>query len=184
MNEENERSITLGDLLTAVKKNILMVAIITVVIATIGFIYTFFIVKENYKSSTTVVVTVSESGDSTKADDINNSFKLIQTVVELTSQDSVILPVAKKYAVSGKETEFALALKKNLNVSYQSSSFLVTISINGTDPLKTQAYANEITTSLINVCNTDKSLQKLLFDSVSVMTEASLGIYDSPNKLL
>ena len=26
MNEENERSITLGDLLTAVKKNILMVA--------------------------------------------------------------------------------------------------------------------------------------------------------------
>ena len=101
MNEENERSITLGDLLTAVKKNILMVAIITVVIATIGFIYTFFIVKENYKSSTTVVVTVSESGDSTKADDINNSFKLIQTVVELTSQDSVILPVAKKYAVSG-----------------------------------------------------------------------------------
>lgn len=184
MNEENERSVTLGDLLTAVKKNILMVAIITVVIATIGFIYTFFIVKENYKSSTTVVVTVSESGDSTKADDINNSFKLIQTVVELTSQDSVILPVAKKYAVSGKETEFALALKKNLNVSYQSSSFLVTISVNGTDPLKTQVYANEITTSLINVCNTDKSLQKLLFDSVSVMTEASLGIYDSPNKLL
>lgn len=184
MNEENERSITLGDLLTAVKKNILMVVIITVVISTIGFIYTFFIVKENYKSSTTVVVTISESGDSTKADDINNSFKLIQTVVELVSQDSVILPVAKKYAVSGKETEFALALKKNLNVSYQSSSFLVTISVNGPDPLKTQVYANEITSSLINVCNTDKSLQKLLSDSVSVMTEASLGIYDSPNKLL
>lgn len=35
MNEEHERSITLGDFLTAVKKNILMVAIITVVIATI-----------------------------------------------------------------------------------------------------------------------------------------------------
>ena len=32
MNEENERSVTLGDLLTAVKKNILMVAIINVVI--------------------------------------------------------------------------------------------------------------------------------------------------------
>lgn len=183
MNDVTERSVTISDFFAAVKKNLVMVVVVAVVVAVIGFIYTFFVAKESYKSQSTVVVTFSEEVYA-QTDDINKSLKLIQTVGELTSQDNVLLPVARKYAEGEAVDALVSTLRGSLDVKYNTSSFLVNIGVVGSDPEKTMLYANDITQSIIEVCNTDKSLQKLLYNSVSVMTEARYGVYNSPNKPL
>ncbi len=180
MNEKEEVGITIIDLLKILKTKLLLILIITFGILFIGIIYTLFIVEESYVSQTTIIVAVSDDNQV----DIDNSFRIIQSISELIKQDRVLVSVVEKYSTKNKEQEFLNNLKDNIEVISSSSSFLITIKVTDSSSINTMNYANEIANSLIEICNTDPTLKILFKDCVSVMSQASLGIYNSPNKLL
>ena len=57
---KNSNSITLSDILRVLKKNWILICIITVVVFAIGAIYTFAIAKPTYKSTSSIVVAIPE----------------------------------------------------------------------------------------------------------------------------
>lgn len=180
MNEQEEVGISIIDLLKILKSKVVLIISITFITFLIGSIYTFYIIEESYVSQTTIIVAVSDDNQV----DIDNSFRIIQSISELIKQDRVLSSVVDKYATKNKEQEFLNNLKDNIEVISSSSSFLITIKVTDSSSINTMNYANEIANSLIDICNTDSTLKILFEDCVSVMSEASLGIYDSPNKLL
>ncbi len=187
MNKEdkNESYITLGDIFYSLKKNLVLIAIITLAITILGSIYTFGITKEKYQSSTTLIVSLEDKNSEV---DLNNSLRLITTVANLVTEDIVLEKVAAQYVNPDDELaidKYILEMKENIKVTSSSSSFLITISVTNTDRNLTKEQANLIANSVIEVCNdSNSSVSNLLSNSISQTSQATIGRYVSPNKPL
>lgn len=177
MNEENkvEEGITLGDLVHVVFKNIFLLIGITLLVTIIGVVYTFGIAEEKYKSTSTIIVAITNEGDDSL--DYTNSSKLIYTITDLVKQDIVLESVAEENNLKTKD------LKEMVEVSYTSNSYLVKISVVSVDPLETKDLANAIVARLIQVVETEEAFA-FAKGAIKQTSAAQDGLYDSPNKML
>ncbi len=173
---EEKDGITLGDLVNAVWKNVILVGIITLVTTIIGIAFTFGVVKEKYTSTSTVVVAINVNTSYGDNYDYVNSLRIVSTVGELVKQDIVLDKAADACDVSTG------TLRGMVSVSYSEKSLLVNISVTSTDNTKTKEYANAITDALIEVSNSEN--YKFINGAISQTTPAKDGAYTSPNKKL
>lgn len=181
--QEQEKSISLSDIWYAIWKHRLIVLIITAVITAIGSVYTFFIAKPDYKSSSNVIVcvqTTSTGGTSTDTIDYNNSLRVVNTVGDLVKDDVVLDPIAAKYETQGVTT---IGLRKQVSASVSTTSFMITISVVDRDQDMARVLTDEVVSSLIDVCENNAAVKELKV-SLSQTRKASQAVYNSPNKTL
>lgn len=174
-NYEQEEGIALGDLFNAILKNIWAVITITLLITILGAVYTFTLAKEKYQSTSTIIVAITQNNSSGL--DYDNSSKLIYTVRDLIKQDIVLGDVAKDYNLDYEK------FKENVEVTSNSNSFLLTISVTDSDPNLTKEVTNAIVLELINEINNNSALA-FAKGTVTQTSSAVEGIYYSPNKFL
>lgn len=176
--EKQDDVIKLGDIFHVFWKNIILIAVITVVAFVVGIIYTFGIVSPQYTSSATFLVAISSTGSSEDVD-YTNSLRLVTTAAELVTEENVLGPVATANGLTSSE------LRNMVSVSYSTDSYLVTVSVECSSSTLSMRLADALVESLIEVANTDDSGVDLLFkNTISVTSSATRGVYSSPNKVL
>ncbi len=180
-NQQNQESvITLGDLVRIVKKNIILVSIITVAVFILGAIYTLAIVKPAYKSTVTTIVAIEGKTDTSTDVNLTDTLRIIETVAEYSTDNFVLTPVAEENKLTTNQ------LKKMISTSTKTNSLILGISVENNDPILAKKIANEIYKSLINGISTNDALQKLkvTLSSTNPESPASEAVYSSPNKPL
>ncbi len=85
---EESKGITLGDLIGAVKKNWIVMAIIVVAITLIGSLYVKLGVTPTYSAHSSIVVQVPTSSSSNNVD-VSNSIRYVYTVTNLITDESI-----------------------------------------------------------------------------------------------
>ena len=188
MENKKDNSISLSDILRVIKKNLILLAIITLVITAIGAVYTFGIAKKTYKSTADVVVAVTPSTSSTSETVSSTDSLRLTTTVSKIAESNVVLETAAKSILGANATDENVAeltkkLGKEISTSSSTTNYVVTISIVDTDRTKVQLYCQEITNALAHLFETNEGLQKFNANIVNVnpATDAS---YNSPNKVL
>lgn len=178
-NQQNqESSITLDDLVRILKKNIILVAIITIVVFIIGTVYTLAIVKPTYKSTTSVIVAIDNESSSTDQNvDYTNSLKIIETVAAFTEEDIVLEPVAENNNLKVD------SLKKMVSTSTSTTKYMFYISVTNTNSVTAGKLTNEIYKSLSNEIENNEAIKNFRI-TVSQASVAKDGVYNSPNKTL
>ena len=185
--EESSTGITLGDILRVLRKNWILIVIITAVVFIGGVIYTFGIAKPTYKASATIKVEVPLTSESPA--DVGNSVtaatKYVQSVSETVKSDSIINSVAK----ANKDIITSAQLKREVSASFSTTSIYVTITVTdrkGENAVTlVNALANEI--AKYSKDSTDESIgEKKLLCSIVVFDEAPEKGFDyaAPNKML
>lgn len=177
---KNDDVIRLGDIFRVLWKNIILIAIITVAVFVVGIIYTFGIASPTY-SSTSVISVVKEnsSGDSV---DYTNSRTLAGNAAELITQEVILREVAHDFADEGVTLT---SLKDMISVSSETTSYFVYVTVECGDAVLSGELANALVNELINYSNNStEGIGLVLQGAISVTTEASTGVYTSPNKVL
>ena len=176
--EQEEKSIKISTLFKYLWRNIILFAAVAIGVLVIGLVYSFAIVKPTYKSEATFVVAVKVNGDAdSNSVDYVNSFRIIETVANLVTEDIVLKPVADEYGLSKGQ------LSGMTKVSYGEMNFLISVTVENTDKELTQKLANSVVVKLIDVCDTTPAL-KFLKGTVAQTSEADIGTYASPNKMM
>ena len=97
--QSNESSITLSDILRVLRKNWILIGIITVVIFVAGIVYTFGIAKPTYKATATIKVEVpivSESSSAEVDNSVNASLRYVQSVAEYAKSKKIMSAVVDR----------------------------------------------------------------------------------------
>lgn len=178
-NNNGEKVINIGSLFKYLWKNIILFAAVFVGVLVLGFVYSFAIIKSEYKSSATFVVAVKQESSSVTNGNIDyvNSFRIIETVASLVTEDIVLGEVAKDYNISNG------SLSKMVKVSYAEMNYLVSVSVQHQDKLMSQNLANSLVAKLIEVTKGTKGLE-FLSETVTQTSFAKEGVYASPNKMM
>ena len=182
--QEGESTIRLGELFAALWKNIVLLVVITAVILAAGLIYTFAIAEEEYASTATFSVVVSDDSKNdqpTNEFDLTNSQKLIGTVVGLIQGDKIYSMVVEEHPVVGTVDD----LKDRVTVSSSDDSFIITVTAQHTNSQLSMYMANYVVDALIEYTNTSTdNLALVLRNAVTRISDAQLGSYAAPNKTL
>lgn len=120
---------------------ILIVVLIAVIM---GYVYTSFLVKPKYTSSTTLILAQRNSADSTgtiTSTDVTLNDKLIDTYKEIATSNSVVRTVVSNLGLaSTKEAE----LKKEVNVTAVTGTQILKVSVTDSNADMATKIANEM----------------------------------------
>lgn len=181
--QDQKNEITLRDIFGIIRKNIIMIFVLTAVIVCLGFVYTFVLVDEKYEASSTIVVAVTETSGATDGVDYTNGLKITTTVAQLCKEDIVLIPVAEIYA------EYEVKdIREMLTITYLTNSYLITIKGVSSDKENIASIVDDVAESLLTQCADEDNvgLYQLIGTSLQQTTKAEdLGVlYYSPNKVL
>lgn len=184
--QQQQNSITLGDIVRVVKKNWLLIAIITVVIFIGGLVYTLGIKKPTYKSTATLKVEIPLTTETSS--DVGNSvtaaLRYVQSVADLAKFDSVLKPVS-----DNAENEITLSkLRSEVSTSYSTTSIFITVSVEDQDAKKAiklaKAVSEEIAKYSKEAVDGGIAETSRLLCTISISDPATRASYASPNKTL
>ena len=186
MEQNNNNSITLSDIFRVLRKNWILIGVITIIVFVFGIVYTFGIVKPTYKSTSTVKVEVPLTSETTS--DISNSvsgaLRYVQSVSEAVKKPNII----DKVAEDNKNITNANKLSKEVSTSHSSTSVFVTITVtdeNGEHAkILATALAKEIAKYSNNAENSEIPEAGRFYCSIVVFSEGTDAQYASPNKTL
>ena len=187
INNNNQSSaITLGDIVRVIKKNWILMAIVTVIVFALGAIYTFGIKKPTYKSTVTLKVEVPLTSE-TSADvsnALNAATKYAQSVAQYVKLDAVLEPVCKKHS----DIISLTSLKKETTTSFSNSSIFVGITVEDVNGKNAEVLAQSIAEEVVKYSkdSTDTSVdaKNKMLCTISVADKATANVYASPNKTL
>lgn len=124
------------------KKVLILIVVLIAVI--MGYIYTSFLVKPKYTSSTTLILAQRNSADSTgtiTSTDVTLNDKLIDTYKEIATSNSVVRTVVSNLGLaSTKEAE----IKKKVNVTAVTGTQILKVSVTDSNADMATKIANEM----------------------------------------
>lgn len=140
MVEENN-GITLKDLLFILKRNVILITIVTVVITIIGIIYGFGFKSYTYATNVTFMVrTNNQSTTSSIYSDTSQALRMVNTIKEFIMDDLVLEQTAKEltpFATSDEKYESSVkaiksSLKNGISFSNSEDSLIVKVTMKST----------------------------------------------------
>ena len=178
-----ESSLTFGEILFVVRKNILLILIITFFCALVGGVYGLVFKEYSYTASTTTLVMVD--GNKTKTQTTTEytnymySIQLINTVEDFISSKAVINRAMENLKDKYPDLTYK-QIKNNLSISNANNSLVVKVSYtakgDGRDKEAIDV-VNELVNSMIYIVNNSKkeddTLQyEILYNSISIIDPA------------
>lgn len=144
----------------------LAICIIILLFVGLGTIYTKFIIKPDYKSIATLILTKKSSDDKTITQtELTLNQKLVATYTQLVRSDIVLVPV-----ISNLSSDIDLNdLRDKVSVNMISNTQFIEISVTNEDPRVAQIYAREISKVFV-----DKVKEIYKIDNINIYDEAKL----------
>lgn len=145
----------------------LSIILIVVLFAIMGVFYTKFMVKPDYKSTATLVLTKNTSDNETiTQSEVTLNQKLVATYTVLVKSNTVL-----RQAISNLNSNIdEEVLRSSVSVSLVTNTQLIEISVTNANPETAQAFANEITKVFIEEA---KKIYKI--DNINIFSEAKLS---------
>ena len=185
-NNQNN-SITLSDIVRVIKKNWILICIITVAIFACGAIYTFGVAKPKYKATATVKVELPLDKDAATSEVSSASttaLKYIETVSQTVKLPIVVDAVAKRH----EDIITASKLSSEISTTTSSNSYLVKITVTDRSGDNAVTLVNDLATEISkyskNASDASVPEENRYQCSISTLNPASGSSYASPNKKL
>jgi|SRR5690625_3141499 len=162
-----EETISLKEIFEVIKKRLLLIISFTIGAALIAAVMSFFVLTPIYESSTQFIVNQSQQDESANIQLDQNT---IRTNVELINTYNVIITSTAilNDVISELNLPYtAEALKKNIQVSSEQNSQVVTVTVKDPDPVQ----ATEIANTTVHVFQ-DKIPDIMNVDNVNILSEA------------
>ena len=137
-----EETIDLREYFAIIKKRLWIIALITVIAATVSAGVSFFVLDPVYESKTTLIVNSEQQTEDSilTGDQINVTQKLAITYGEIIKSRTVLQSVIDNLNIDTTYEE----LVKQVNVSPVNDTQIIQINVQGTDKIQTRGIANEI----------------------------------------
>lgn len=144
----------------------LEIFVIVILFVALGIFYTIYLVKPDYKSSTTLVLTKNTTDNETiTQSEVSLNQKLVATYSTLIKSDNVLRQVIRNLRLNIDEED----LRKSVSVSLVNGTQLIEICVTNEVPRNAQIYASEITKVFISKV---KDIYKI--DNISLVDEAKI----------
>lgn len=173
VNEMDDDVIDLRELTHSIFKHIKLIFILCIVFGCIGYFGTKLFIAPTYTAQTSIFLTpqISESGSLDYNSQMANS-KLVNNVVELMTQNNIMVEVAKNVGFDNPDS-----VRNMVNVSNDSNTEIITVSATTTDPKLSKDIANDTVSTFV------RTMQKNLnVRNIEVVDKAKLSYIPSgPN---
>lgn len=161
-----EDEIDLKELFSIFWSKKLQIFMIIVLFVALGIFYTMYLVKPDYKSSTTLVLTKNTTDNETiTQSEVNLNQKLVATYTTLIKSDNVLRQVIHNLGLNIDEED----LRKSVSVSLVNGTQLIEVCVTNEIPENARIYASEITKVFIKKV---KDIYKI--DNISLIDEAKI----------
>lgn len=161
-----EDEIDLKELFNMFWSKKLEIFMIIVLFVALGIFYTMYLVKPDYKSSTTLVLTKNTTDNETiTQSEVNLNQKLVATYTTLIKSDNVLRQVIHNLGLNIDEED----LRKSVSVSLVNGTQLIEVCVTNEIPENAKIYASEITNVFIKKV---KDIYKI--DNISLIDEAKI----------
>lgn len=126
---EESQSLTLKDLFFILRRNLILIACVTIFITALGCVYGFFFKSYTYSADATIMVKAdSQSASAEKYNDTTLALKMVETIKEFLVDDIVITKTAEKLADSENEVNaIKNMLKGGISIDSTEESLIVRI---------------------------------------------------------
>lgn len=166
-----EETLNLEDILEVIKKNLLMIAIMTLLFGSIAAYGTLFLMTPQYEARTQILVSQSQETEVVNNQDIQASLQLINTYRDIIKSPSVLDEVIANLDLQ----ESTAAISEKINVTNQDQSQVLTVTVTDENPEEAESIANEVATVFQNTVP-----EVMNVDNVSILASADVGENPSP----
>lgn len=166
-----EESLKLEDILEVIKRNSLMITIITLLFGCIAAYGTIFLITPQYEARTQILVSQGAESERVNNSDIQTSLQLINTYSDIIKSPTVLDDVVSNLDLN----KSSLAVSNNVEVLNQNQSQVVTVIVTDDSASAAENIANEIASVF-----QEKVVQVLNVDNVSVLSVAETGENPTP----
>lgn len=171
MNENREMNndeleIDLGELFKVLKKNVLLIVVISVLCAAIGLVSSMFLINKKYSSEATIYITpkVTEQG-TIDYNSIQTNSRMVNNYMEILKGETILAKVADQVGMESYEE-----VLNTLTVSNPENTELISVSSETTDPELSQQIV-----SLIISTFTEDMMDILNLNNVTIINDAKVN---------
>lgn len=171
MNENREMNndeleIDLGELFKALKKNILLIVVISILCALVGFVSSMFLINKKYSSEATIYITpkVTEQGI-IDYNSIQTNSRMVNNYMEILKGETILAKVADQVGLDSY-TE----VLSTLTVTNPEDTELISVSSETTDPELSQQIV-----SLVISTFTEDMMDILNLNNVTIINDAKVN---------
>lgn len=171
MNENREMNndeleIDLGELFKALKKNILLIVVISILCAIVGFVSSMFLINKKYNSEATIYITpkVTEQG-TIDYNSIQTNSRMVNNYMEILKGETILAKVADQVGMESYEE-----VLNTLTVSNPENTELISVSSETTDPELSQQIV-----SLVISTFTEDMMDILNLNNVTIINDAKVN---------
>lgn len=177
-----ENTISLQEIVYALKKRWKLIALITIAATLISAILSFFVIKPQYESKTKLFIGKQETSQNTANYDNNDIMmyqKLMKTYAELVKTSDLVTKAVKSTNLDYNQKEIK-GILNNLNVTPSADTQILDLSFKGENPKEVLKVTEAITNEFIS-----ESKELIPNGNIQVIQKAQLPEQPvSPNKTL
>ena len=177
-----ENTISLQEIVYALKKRWKLIALITIAATLISAILSFFVIKPQYESKTKLFIGKQETSQNTANYDNNDIMmyqKLMKTYAELVKTSDLVTKAVKSANLDYNQKEIK-GILNNLNVTPSADTQILDLSFKGENPKEVLKVTEAITNEFIS-----ESKELIPNGNIQVIQKAQLPEQPvSPNKTL
>ena len=140
MEENNGIEIDVLYLLKKLWQKKVLILFSAILVGLLALLFSVFIVKPTYTSSTRIYVVNQSAGNNITTQDLQAGTYLVNDYKEIITSDSVLIDVIQREGLGLSSEE----LSEMISVSIPSDTRIITISVNHTDPQEAQHLANSL----------------------------------------
>ena len=166
-----EETLNLEDILDVIKKNFLMIAIMTLLFGCIAAYGTIFLMTPQYEARTQILVSQAQETEVVNNQDIQASLQLINTYRDIIKSPSVLDDVVSNLDLQ----ESTSAISNKIEVTNQDQSQVLTVTVTDASAERAESIANEVAVVFQNTVP-----EVMNVDNVSVLASADVGENPSP----
>lgn len=170
MNENRERNdeleIDLGELFKALKKNVLLIVVVSLLCAAVGLVSSMFLISKKYSSEATIYITpkVTEQG-TIDYNSIQTNSRMVNNYMEILKGETILAKVADQVGMDDYESVLS-----TLTVSNPADTELISVSSVATDP----ELAQQIVSLTISTF-TEDMMDILNLNNVTIINDAKVN---------
>lgn len=166
-----EETLNLEDILEVIKKNILMIVVMTLWFGCIAAYVTFSLITPQYEAKTQILVSQAQNAEAINNQDIQASLQLINTYRDIIKSPTVLDEVVSNLELQ----ETSSAISNKIEVTNQDQSQVLTVTVTDESALRAEYIANEVAAVFQNTVP-----EVMNVDNVSVLAAADVGENPSP----
>lgn len=162
----DEVEINLGELFKVLKKNILMIIVISLLCAAVGLVSSMFLISKKYSSEATIYITpkVTEQG-TIDYNSIQTNSRMVNNYMEILKGETILAKVADQVGMESYED-----VLDTLTISNPENTELISVSSETTDPELSQQIV-----SLVISTFTEDMMDILNLNNVTIINDAKVN---------